>query len=102
MLINQLAMGTKLLLPAFHIENILLQLLYLKTVTEQLSFFFAAQVHWTVAMSQMIQDDSQLTFGRDPTGNWRKWKNEERSFLERKHKVWLYIKLMYMILKYWT
>ena len=38
-------MGTKLLLPAFRIENILLQLRSLKTVTEQLSFFFAAQVH---------------------------------------------------------
>ena len=23
-----------------------------------LAWFFAAQVHWTVAMSQMIQDDS--------------------------------------------
>ena len=69
MLINQLAVGTKLLLPAFRIENILLQLLSLKTVTEQLSLFFAAQVHRTVAMSQMIQDDSQLTFDEDPTGN---------------------------------
>ena len=25
-----------------------------------LAWFFAAKVHWTVAMSQMIQDDSQL------------------------------------------
>ena len=76
MLINQLAMGTKLLLPAFCIENILLQLRSLKTVTEQWSLFFAAQVHWTVAMSQIIQDDSQLTFGQDPTGNWGKWKKK--------------------------
>ena len=76
MLINQLAVGTKLLLPAFSFENILLQLRSLKTVTEQLSLFFAAQVHWTVAMSQMIQDDSQLTFGQDPTGNCRKWKKK--------------------------
>ena len=56
-----------------------------------LAWFFAAQVHWTVAMSQMIQDDSQLIFGRDPTGNWRRWKNEKRSFLETKNKVWVYI-----------
>ena len=62
-----------------------------------LSLFFAAQVHWTVAMSQMIQDDSQLIFGWDPTGNWQRWKNEKRSFLERKGKVWVYIKWMYMI-----
>ena len=57
-----------------------------------LAWFFAAQVHWTVAMSQMIQDDSQLTFCWDPTGNRRKWKNEKWSFLERKGKVWVYIK----------
>ena len=25
-------------------------------------FFFAAEVHWTVATTQMIQDDSQETF----------------------------------------
>ena len=74
MLIIQLAVGTKLLLPAFPIENILLQLRSLKTVTEQLSLFFAAQLHRTVAMSQMIQEDSQLTFRRDPTGNWKKKK----------------------------
>ena len=67
-------MGTNVLLPAFRIENILLQLRSLKTVTEQLSLFFAAQVHCTIAMSQMIQDDSQLTFCRDPTGNWKKKK----------------------------
>ena len=71
-----MAVETKLLLRAFPIENILLQLQSLKTVTEQLSLFFAAQVHWTVAMSQMIQDDSQLTFRRDPTGNWGKWKKK--------------------------
>ena len=52
-----------------------------------LAWFFAAQMHLTVAMSQMIQDDSELTFGRHPTGNW---KNEKRSFLERKAKVWVY------------
>ena len=57
-----------------------------------LALFFAAQVHWTVAMSQMIQDDSQLTFGWDPTGNWGRWKNEKRNFLERKGKVWVYMK----------
>ena len=74
MIINQLAVGTKLLLPAFRIENILPQLLCLKTVTEHLSLFFAAQVHSTVAMSQMIQDDSHLIIGRDPTGNCEKWK----------------------------
>ena len=31
---NQRAMGTKLLLPAFRIENILLQLRFLKKVTD--------------------------------------------------------------------
>ena len=77
-------MGTNLLLPAFRVENILLQLRSLKKVTEQLSLFFAAQVHCTIAMSQMIQDHSQLTFCRDPTGNWKK---KERSFIERKGKV---------------
>ena len=41
-----------------------------------LSLFFAVQVHWTVEMSQMIQDDSQLIFGPDLTGNRRKWKND--------------------------
>ena len=41
-----------------------------------LSLFFAAQVHWTVAMSQMIQDDSQLLFAGDPTGNQEKWKKK--------------------------
>ena len=57
-----------------------------------LAWFFAAQVHWSVAMSQMIQDDSQLIFGRHPTGNWRKWKNEQEHVLDRKDKVWVYIK----------
>ena len=88
MLINQLAVGTKLLLPAFPIENILLQLRSLKTVTEQLSLFFTAQVQWTIAMTQMIQDDSQLTFGRDPTGNWGK--NKEVSSKEKARYEFIY------------
>ena len=51
-----------------------------------LSLFFAAKMHWTVAMSQMIQDDLQLTFDRDPTGNRQRWKNEQKRLLERKGK----------------
>ena len=55
-----------------------------------LAWFFAAQVEWTVAMSQMIQDDSQLTFDRDLTGNWGKWKNEKEVSSKEKGKVWVY------------
>ena len=55
-----------------------------------LAWFFAAQVHWTVAMLQMIQDNSQLTFGRNPTSNQWRWKNDKRIFLETKGKVWVY------------
>ena len=57
------------------------------------------QVDWTVAISQMIQDDSQLILGRDLTSEDGKMK--KKIFLERKGKVWVYIKYMYNILKYW-
>ena len=42
MLINQRAMGTKLLFLAFHIENILLPLRSLKKVTDKLSLGFCS------------------------------------------------------------
>ena len=52
-----------------------------------LAWFFAAQVHWTVAMSQMIQDDSQLPSIETQPAKMEKW---NKCFLERKGKVWVY------------
>ena len=70
----------------------LAQLRYLKKRHLLLSLFSAMEVHWTLATAQMIQDDSQLTFRRDQTSNRRRWKNEQKRLLQRKGKVWVYIK----------
>ena len=63
-----------------------------KTLSDYKPVFFLVQMSWTESTSQMIQDDSQLTFRRDWTSNRRRWKNEQKSLLERKGKVWVYIK----------